>query len=217
MQEPSIPSVSADVQVRKLSGDVPALGRCPASHCSGAIPDNVYASAMSLPWTRCLDRRCRVVESSVVHAIFAADAVASDRQTRLARAEAILARWHAHEVGASDVLGACDRLHQHLERTWPQARIRREVPIFARLGAQLVSGRIDLAVEDENGFSVIDHKSFPGSRDRWEARASGYGPQLGLYAEALLAATGRPCERLYIHMPIVGTLLRVARRVGGSA
>jgi ATP-dependent helicase/nuclease subunit A len=130
---------------------------------------------------------------------------------RLDRAKATLERWHAHEVAAADVIGACDRLYQHLETTWPKGRCRREVPIFARLGAQLVSGRIDLAVEDEFGFCIIDHKSFPGSHDHWETRASGYGPQLGLYAEALLAATGRPCERLYIHMPIVGTLLRVAR------
>jgi ATP-dependent helicase/nuclease subunit A len=84
------------------------------------------------------------------------------------------------------------------------------------IGDQLVSGRIDLLAEHDAGFAVIDHKSFPGSRDTWEARAAGYGPQLGLYAEALQAATSRPCEHLYIHMPIVGALLRVSRKAGDA-
>lgn len=150
-----------------------------------------------------------------VHAVFAADVPNMDRHARQVRADAVLARWHVHEVTASDVLGACDCLYQHLDKTWPGARIHREAPIFAQLGLQLVSGRIDLLVEDDAGFAIIDHKSFPGSRDQWKARAGGHGPQLGLYADALRVATDRPCDRLYIHMPIVGALLRVARRSDG--
>ena len=80
-----------------------------------------------------------------------------------------------------------------------------------------MQGRIDLLVETGATGAVIDHKSFPGSRDTWDARAAGYGPQLGLYAEALEAAAARPCDALYIHMPIVGTFLRVARQAGGAA
>ena len=86
-----------------------------------------------------------------------------------------------------------------------------------RWGWTPVSGRIDLLAEHEAGFAVIDHKSFPGSRDTWEARAVSYGPQLGLYAEAIEAAVGQACDGLYIHMPIVGALLRVARQTEGAA
>jgi ATP-dependent exoDNAse (exonuclease V) beta subunit len=127
-------------------------------------------------------------------------------------AKRILERWGIHEVQAQDVLDACDRLNRHLRGLWPTGRLHRETPIFARLGDQLVSGRIDLLAEHEDGFAVIDHKSFPGSRDTWDARAVSYGPQLALYAEALEAAVGRPCDALHIHMPIVGALLRIARQ-----
>lgn len=151
-----------------------------------------------------------------VHAIFAADRSDQPAPARLAQADRILHRWGVHQVQAQDVLDACDRLNQHLGGLWPSLRLHRETPIHARLGDQLVSGRIDLLAEHDTGYAVIDHKSFPGSRDTWEARAAGYGPQLGLYAEALEAATGRPCEALYIHMPIVGALLRVARQSGGA-
>jgi ATP-dependent exoDNAse (exonuclease V) beta subunit len=147
-----------------------------------------------------------------VHAIFAADRADTPRPDRLAKANRILERWGVHQVQAQDVLDACDRLNRHLAGLYPAGRLHRETPVFARLGDQLVSGRIDLLAEHEAGFSVIDHKSFPGSRDTWETRAVSYGPQLGLYAEALEAAAGRPCNELYIHMPIVGALLRVARK-----
>jgi ATP-dependent exoDNAse (exonuclease V) beta subunit len=146
-----------------------------------------------------------------VHAIFAADRADTPHPDRLAKATRILERWGVHQVQAQDVLDAGDRLHRHLGGLWPRARLHRETPVFARLGEQLVSGRIDLLAEHEAGFAVIDHKSFPGSRDTWETRAVSYGPQLGLYAEALEAAAGRPCNELYIHMPVVGALLRVAR------
>lgn len=151
-----------------------------------------------------------------VHAIFAADRADQQPAARHRRAEAILERWGVHQVKAQDVLDACDRLNAHLSGLWPTGRIHRETPVFARLGDQLVSGRIDLLAEHDAGFAVIDHKSFPGSRDTWDARAVGYGPQLGLYAEALEAAATRPCDALYIHMPIVGALLRVARQRGGA-
>ena len=152
-----------------------------------------------------------------VHAIFAADRPDQPGPQRLAKADEILQRWGVHQVKAQDVLDACDRLNSHLGGLWPAGRLHRETPVFARLGEQLVSGRIDLLAEHEAGFAVIDHKSFPGSRDTWEARAVSYGPQLGLYAEAIEAAVGQACDGLYIHMPIVGALLRVARQTEGAA
>ncbi len=152
-----------------------------------------------------------------VHAIFAADRTEQPGPERLAKANRILERWGVHQVQAQDVLEACDRLHQHLAGLWPNGRLHRETPVFARLGDQLVSGRIDLLAEHDAGFAVIDHKTFPGSRDTWDAKAVSYGPQLWLYAEAIAAAAGRPCDALYIHMPIVGALLRVSRGPEGGA
>ena len=152
-----------------------------------------------------------------VHAIFAADHSDQPGAARLALAEGILNRWGVHQVQAQDVLDACDRLNKHLADLWPTGRMYRETPVYARLGDQLVSGRIDLLAEHGAGFAVIDHKSFPGSRDTWDDRAAAYGPQLGLYAEALQAAAGRPCDALYIHMPIVGAILRVSRQSAGAA
>ncbi len=150
------------------------------------------------------------VLGTAVHAVLAADVSGWDRDKRIARASAILARWGVHEIAPCSAIEAADRLDAQIRALWPTARLRREVPIQARLGTQLVSGRIDLLVEDAGGFAVIDHKTFPGSWDLWESHAAADGAQLGVYAQAIAAATGRPCRRLYVHMPIVGMLLQVA-------
>lgn len=145
-----------------------------------------------------------------VHAIFAADERQAEPRSRRARALSILQRWSVHEVEADDVLSACDRLHDYFEVRWPGARMRREIPVHARKGEQLISGRIDLLVEHTAGLAIVDHKTFPGSRDSWDAKAVGYGPQLGLYAEAVGRAVDHlPCDHLFVHMPIVGALLRL--------
>jgi len=144
-----------------------------------------------------------------VHAIFAAHRGNEPAPDRSARAEAILARWGVHQIAASDVLEACDRLDHFLEGRWASARWRREVPVHAHLGQQLVSGRIDLLVEHAAGFAVIDHKSFPGARESWDERALSYAPQLDLYAQAVTLALATSDAELFIHMPIVGALLRI--------
>ena len=204
----------AFVRLTRQNRDRPALHRRPSGE-TAAEPYMVVERVQLGPRLPFVGRPDMLSLGEAVHAIFAADRADQQPAARHRRAEAILERWGVHQVKAQDVLDACDRLNAHLNGLWPSGRLHRETPVFARLGDQLVSGRIDLLAEHDAGFAVIDHKSFPGSRDTWDAGAVGYGPQLGLYAEALEAAAARPCDALYIHMPIVGALLRVARQTGG--
>lgn len=147
-----------------------------------------------------------------LHAILAYDDPDRPYQQRLADAQATLIRWKVDGLGAKDALVASDRLHSQLTARWPGAVLRREVPVTARIGQQLVQGRIDLLVEAGAAGAVIDHKSFPGRFEQWEAKALEFAPQVGLYSDAVRAGSGRACDELYIHMPVVGALLRVARR-----
>lgn len=158
-----------------------------------------------------------VLLGEAVHAIIAADDPNASPYTRLAKARATLDRWGVHAIRAEAVCEASDRLHAELARRWPGAVLLKEAPVHAQIGDQLVSGRIDLAVQHAAGYAIVDHKSFPGSRDQWDARAVSYGAQLDLYAEAVEAATGRPCQELFVHMPLVGALLRIARANGAEA
>jgi ATP-dependent helicase/nuclease subunit A len=146
-----------------------------------------------------------------IHAILAYDDPDRPAAVREADAQTVLTRWEIVGFSARDALDASDRLHNAMNRRWPESQRTSEVPVTATLGEQLVNGKIDLLVETAAGFAIIDHKSFPGSPDLWDDHAVQYAPQLALYAAAVQAATGRPCEELFIHMPIVGALLRVAR------
>ncbi len=145
-----------------------------------------------------------------LHGFLAADRIDRALEERLRMAGDILARWGVHELDPGQAVEASDRLHARLSMSWPGRPILREADISARLGAQALNGRIDLLVEASEGYVVIDHKSFPGAPDQWEPKAIAYGPQLGAYARALQAAAGECCG-LYVHMPLVGQLIRLSQ------
>jgi ATP-dependent helicase/nuclease subunit A len=146
-----------------------------------------------------------------MHAVLAYDDPVRSVEIRRADAHATLERWGIQGFSAVDAIEASDRLHAALAGRWPGAKLTREVPVVATLGDQLVDGRIDLLAETSGGFAIIDDKSFPGAPDLWSERALQYAPQLALYGEAVQAVTGRLCDELFVHMPIVGALLRLAR------
>jgi pimeloyl-ACP methyl ester carboxylesterase len=142
-----------------------------------------------------------------LHAFLACDDRGLGEGPRRDRARAILARWGVSEsLAPADAVAASDRLWAFLQSRFPDARIRREVPVHALLGGQEVVGRIDLLVESGEGFAIVDHKSFPGRRDLWEAKAASHAPQLALYAEAVASVTGGRCLGTFVHMPIVGVM-----------
>ena len=198
------------VRVHRQIIDRPALHRRPSEQDADGRFHVVERIELGprLPIVGSADMR---LVGEAVHAIVAADRAKAPGAARLALAQAILDRWGVHQIAAADIIAATDRLTAAIAARWPEGTLYREVPVSARIGQQLVNGRIDLLVGHEAGFAVVDHKSFPGSRSTWEGRAVGYGPQLGLYAEALgKARPGVSCE-LFVHMPLVGALLRVAR------
>ncbi|WOS65837.1 UvrD-helicase domain-containing protein [Sinorhizobium fredii] len=151
-----------------------------------------------------------------LHAIIAYDDVSRHTAQRLADADVTLARWGVRGFAAVDALTASDRLSGWLKSRWPNGTLSPEAPVTARLGDQLVQGRIDLLVDFDHGWAIVDHKSFAGRVGQWEGHAIHHAPQLGLYGEAVAAVSGRTCDELWIHMPIVGELLRVMRDRGGA-
>ena len=97
-----------------------------------------------------------------VHGFLAADRTTRSAEQRFALAKDALDRWGVTGAlqGAS-MLEASDRLHYFVTGRWPQARWRREVPIFGSVNNQRVSGQIDLLIETDEGCVILDHKTFP--------------------------------------------------------
>ena len=145
-----------------------------------------------------------------VHGFLAADASRRDGAERLGLAERLMTRWGVGgSLSPADVVAAADRLWSFCSTKWPGARILREWPVAGLMGLQRVRGRIDLIIETDTGFVILDHKTYPGRPDTWEERVVSYGPQLDLYAKLCAAATGKPIEALFVHLPVAGAMLRI--------
>jgi ATP-dependent exoDNAse (exonuclease V) beta subunit len=149
-----------------------------------------------------------------LHSIIGYDDSGRDRSQRLADAATVLERWNVTGFSPHDALIASERLFDWRQTRWPEGKGIAEVPVLAPTADQLIKGRIDMLVETEAGFAIIDHKSFPGRFELWEERAVGHAPQVAAYATAVETITGQKCSELWIHMPIVGALFRLAPAEG---
>lgn len=70
--------------------------------------------------------------------------------------------------------------------------------------------RIDLLVEEPNGWVLLDHKSNPGGAARDEDLAAKHGPQIESYGHALLSATGKPMSQGWLYLPVAARAVRLS-------
>ena len=148
---------------------------------------------------------------SAMHGFLAGDRPDLSDSQRKDMASGLLARWNvASAVDVSAVLGASDALRNWVERQWPGARWHREWPLRMKLkSGSTMRGIADLVLETRAGYVVIDHKSFPGNRDKAVEKAAWYAGQVLAYAEAIRTATGKPVVGCFIHLPVLGLVVPV--------
>jgi hypothetical protein len=150
---------------------------------------------------------------TALHAVIAAELVNPDRADGLALTRALLEGYGvATYVGAEHALGAARRFRDWIERRFAPKRVFAEYPIVhRRADGRVVNGWIDVLLETEHGWIVVDHKSSPRPRVEWRDELCEYAGQLDAYREALEAA-GKKVESCWIHLPIGGAALRYAAR-----
>ena len=68
----------------------------------------------------------------------------------------------------------------------------------------IVRGFCDLALETEDGWVVIDHKSHPTAE-----YAAQHAGQLQAYADGIARATGKQVLSCWIHLPLFGVAVPV--------
>jgi ATP-dependent exoDNAse (exonuclease V) beta subunit len=148
-----------------------------------------------------------------VHGFLAADDPARETGLREATAAQLLQSWAVSALTATQAVTAADRLWSWLRQRWPGCTWQSEVPVLQVVGAQRISGRVDLVVEHAGGLAVIDHKTFSGRSEHWPDRAAAHLPQLEAYAAVLEAATGRRVTELALHLPVTGQMLLFTEEV----
>ncbi len=148
-----------------------------------------------------------------IHGFLAADRP-GDAAARTAMARRILRGFRVEgAVAPETLLATSDALRKWLGARYPGATWFREWPVRARLAEdppRLLVGEVDLFLELEDGFVLVDHKSFPGSEKERDRRlVEEYAPQLGWYAKVLAQALKKPMKAAFIHLPIRGEMAEV--------
>jgi ATP-dependent exoDNAse (exonuclease V) beta subunit len=148
---------------------------------------------------------------NAMHSFLAADRTTLPRPDRDVLAREVLDRFDVSgSIDAAQLPVASDRLTHWVESRWPGATWRREWPLLHRLpGGTVLRGMADLVLEIDSGIVLLDHKSFPGSREQAAECACEYAGQLGAYAAALEAATGKTVLGTYIHLPVSGLVVSI--------
>lgn len=124
---------------------------------------------------------------------------------------AVMKRWRLGAgVDPDAVLSQANALLKWVRTKWPGARLFVEVPVEVALkSGRVVRGQIDLLVEADDGWVLIDHKADPRSTGGDDRLATAHGSQLDVYAEALVEATGRQVVERWLFLPVAGQAARV--------
>jgi len=148
---------------------------------------------------------------TAVHAAIAAS-VASGRAA-LAPAEIerlLVAVGVQSRVDAEHVHRQIGAMLAWLDQRWPGHRRYAEIAVESVLDSgQLLRGQVDLLLEVERGWILIDHKSGPASSDQWAAAATKYSGQLAAYADAIARASGKPVLESWLFLPVAGGAIPV--------
>ena len=150
---------------------------------------------------------------TALHAAIAAEFVNPGRQDAIECAASLI-RNTAGEgaIAPVDAVGCARRLKAALNARFGPRRMLVEHPVeLVQRNGQVLRGWIDLLVETEAGWIVIDHKSSPRPRSEWADEALEYSGQLAAYANALRGA-GLEYVGSWVHFPVGGGLVEVLLR-----
>lgn len=108
------------------------------------------------------------------------------------------------------VLRQIKALHAWLEQRWPGAKPFAELPVQSTLrNGQILNGRIDLALETDKGWVLIDHKSSPLAWEQWDRLVIEYAAQIDAYAQALEQGGARRVLEKWLFLPVAAGGVRI--------
>jgi ATP-dependent exoDNAse (exonuclease V) beta subunit len=110
-----------------------------------------------------------------------------------------LAATTEETASAVALVGAALRqpLFERARRAWQRGQCRRETPVaMAEPDGTLIEGVLDLAFEEEGGWTVIDFKT---DRDA-DRDLQSYRAQVALYARIVARATGKPATAVILQL-----------------
>jgi ATP-dependent exoDNAse (exonuclease V) beta subunit len=74
---------------------------------------------------------------------------------------------------------------------------------------QAAKGMVDLLIDTDSGWIIIDHKFTDKSKENLPSEALRYSGQLKVYKDSAEAATAKPVIGCWIHFPTFGEMLQI--------
>ena len=147
---------------------------------------------------------------TALHAAIAAEFVNPDRDDAVNCAASLIRNVAGEEaIAPADAVDCARRLRAVLKTRFDPHCTLVEHPVeLVQNNGQVLHGWIDLLLETENGWIVIDHKSSPRPRSEWAEEALEYSGQLAAYTSAL-RRSGLECAGCWVHFPVGGGLVEV--------
>jgi ATP-dependent exoDNAse (exonuclease V) beta subunit len=183
-----------------------------------ALPDASIGEIIELGERVKLHGEDMTVIGTALHALIAAELLNPKRTAALEHARTLLAAYcgsgfsrdsDATLVDVESALAAARRFRAWLEQKFAAKRTFVEYPIVHALeDGRVVRGWIDVLLETDSGFVVIDHKSSPRPKSEWRTEALEHSGQLAVYARALEAA-GKSVTGCWIHFAVGGGVAAV--------
>jgi ATP-dependent exoDNAse (exonuclease V) beta subunit len=110
-------------------------------------------------------------------------------------------------VETADVVRGATDLARFVKTAFNPKRIWAKHPlVHVWENGQIARGWIDVLLETDTGWILIDHKI---THERAEAVVRNYAGQLAAYVRAVQAATREKVLSYWIHLPLTGVLLQV--------
>jgi ATP-dependent exoDNAse (exonuclease V) beta subunit len=148
---------------------------------------------------------------TAIHACIAANFTDPDVPLSGDEVSAILTGLGAGEsVPSGSVLAQIQALQGWIAGKWGKPNAYAEIPVESVVETgQVINGRIDLLLEVDQGWILIDHKSNPQGTDQWERIAAEYAGQLAAYKGAIERATAKPVLESWLFFPVSAGAVRV--------
>lgn len=230
VQIESLPLNTEELTAKPATGTLPSLWWYPAStERTPRLPRTFNPSAATSPAMRVAEaatigERLTVASKTnmttlghAIHAVLALAFVDMGRPMTTEDCAAILAGYGIRDAVAADKL--CAQVIANVawvQARWPGCKAFPELPIESVLAnGQILNGRIDLLVDAGDHWVLIDHKSNPGGASRRDELAQTYGGQLLAYADAIVAASGKPVRELWLTLPVSASAIRIETEQGG--
>ena len=178
-----------------------------APETTGSTAPVVYDIGARIPITGLAEMN---VIGECIHRFLAADDVDVDLNVRHTRADRLRDLWSVFQISAESMVETSDRLSKFVNDIFGIDCIwHKECPLTGRIGHQRIHGVIDLLLETQEAFFILDHKSFPGRSDQWIEKAYSFKEQLIAYQSVISQASNKPVKGLFVHMPLVGKVIQL--------